>query len=153
MNDSLFPEDMIDMTIEEDEIDQVNEPVEYIGAVAFSDEDFTRDGQNAVKGSSGLDSWKEWCVNCLSIERYSSPLYSTDFGIAINEVMTAATREEAEAIFKAEAKEALEADPYERTDHVGAISFDWGTDSVKITIEVIGIDGATIDIDVNYEGR
>lgn len=152
MTESLFPEDMIDMTIEESEIEQVNTPEEYVGAVLFGD-DFTRDGQNALSGSSGVESWKEWCINCLMTERYSSPIYSTDFGIAIHAIMTADTKEEAEAKFRAEAKEALEADPYGRTDHVGNIDFIWGTDSVEITVEVHGIGGAMIDIDVKYEGR
>ena len=52
-----------------------------------------------------------------------------------------------------EAKEALEADPYGRTDYVGEITFDWGSDSVKVTVEVVGIDGAAIDFEVNLEGR
>ncbi|SCJ45740.1 Protein of uncharacterised function (DUF2634) [uncultured Eubacterium sp.] len=151
-DENLFPADMEEMTMEEEEMEELEEQDDYIGAAAF-DRDFVRDGQNSVRGASGIDSWKQWCINCLTTEREASPLYSSDFGIAITEILQATTREEAESLFKAEAKEALEADPYERTDYVSEISFDWGTDSVNVYIEVVGIDGATIDFEVNLEGR
>lgn len=150
--ENLFPADMEEMTIEEEEMEELEEQDDYIGAAAF-DSDFVRDGQNHVCGASGIDSWKQWCINCLTTEREASPLYSSDFGIAITEILQATTREEAESLFKAEAKEALEADSYERTDYVSEISFDWGVDSVNVYIEVVGIDGATIDFEVNLEGR
>lgn len=153
MNDeNLFPADMEEMTIEEEEMEELEEKNDYVGAAAF-DRDFVRDGQNSVCGASGIDSWKQWCINCVTTERDASPLYSSDFGIAISEILQAATREEAESLFKAETKEALEADPYERTDYVSEISFDWGIDSVNVYIEIVGIDGATIDFEVSLEGR
>lgn len=151
-DENLFPADMEEMTIEEEDVEELEVKDDYIGAAAF-DGDFIRDGQNSVLGASGIDSWKQWCINCLTTERNASPLYSSDFGIAISEILQAATREEAESLFKAEAKEALEADPYERTDYVSEISFAWGVDCVSICIEVVGIDGATIDFEVNLEGR
>lgn len=151
-DENLFPADMEEMTIEEEEVEELEVKDDYIGAAAF-DGDFIRDGQNSVLGASGIDSWKQWCINCLTTERNASPLYSSDFGIAISEILQASTREEAESLFKAEAKEALEADPYERTDYVSEISFAWGVDCVSICIEVVGIDGATIDFEVNLEGR
>ena len=151
-DENLFPADMEEMTIEEEDVEELEVKDDYIGAAAF-DGDFIRDGQNSVLGASGIDSWKQWCINCLTTERNASPLYSSDFGIAISEILQAATREEAESLFKAEAKEALEADPYERSDYVSEISFAWGVDCVSICIEVVGIDGATIDFEVNLEGR
>lgn len=153
MNDeNLFPADMDEMVIEEEEFEELELEAQYAGAAAF-DSDFIRDGQNSVQGAGGVDSWKQWCINCLTTERGASPLYSSDFGIAITEILQASTREEAESLFRAEAKEALEADPYERTDYVEQINFDWGTDSVNVYIKVVGIDGATIDFDVKMEGR
>ena len=56
-------------------------------------------------------------------------------------------------MFRAEANEALDAEPYGRTDYVGEMTFDWGADSVVVTIEVVGTDGATIDLEVSLEGR
>ncbi len=109
-DENLFPADMEEMTIEEEEMEELEEQDDYIGAAAF-DSDFVRDGQNCVRGASGIDSWKQWCINCLTTEREASPLYSSDFGIAITEILQATTKEEAESLFKAEAKEALAADP------------------------------------------
>lgn len=145
--ENLFPEDMEERILDEDEIGQLDEEAGYRGA-PFFDRDFVRDGQNRVKSASGVDSWKQWCMNCLSTERYQSPIYSSDFGIAISEIMAAPTRQEAESLFRAEAKEALEADPYRRTDYVGAMNFYWEGDSVKIEMEVVGISGASIDFEV-----
>ncbi|WP_160201822.1 MULTISPECIES: DUF2634 domain-containing protein [Anaerotruncus] len=147
----LFPEDLEEIEPDEDVLES-GEAAGYVGAPAF-DGDFVRDGKNCVRAASPMDAWKQWCVNCLSMERYASPLYSSDFGISLTEILQADTRAEAEAMFRAEAKEALEADPYGRTDYVGEITFDWGSDSVKVTVEVVGIDGAAIDFEVNLEGR
>lgn len=145
--EKLFPEDMEELVVDEDEIGQLERPEYYKGAPAF-DKDFIRDGQNRIKSASGVDSWKQWCMNCLTTQRHASPLYSSDFGIAISEIMAASTREEAESLFRAEVKEALEADPYQRTDYVGAVDFHWEGDSVSIEIEVVGIDGASVDFEV-----
>ena len=147
----LFPEDLEDFEPDE-EPEETEGDAGYLGAVAF-EKDFIRDGKNCVQSASPVDAWKQWCVNCLCTERYASPLYSTDFGIAITAILHAETKEEAEAMFRAEAKEALEADPYGRTDYVGEIAFAWGADSVSVTVEVVGVDGATIDFEVNLEGR
>ena len=147
----LFPEDLEEFEPDED-VTETEEDAGYLASVAF-EKDFVRDGRNRVQSASPVDAWKQWGINCLSMERYASPLYSTDFGIAITEILRADTREEAEAMFRAEAKEALEADPYGRTDYVGEMTFDWGADSVVVTIEVVGTDGATIDLEVSLEGR
>ena len=141
----LFPEDLEEFEPDED-VTETEEDAGYLASVAF-EKDFVRDGRNRVQSASPVDAWKQWCINCLSMERYASPLYSTDFGIAITEILRAGTREEAEAMFRAEAKEALEA------DYVGEMTFDWGADSVVVTIEVVGTDGATIDLEVSLEGR
>ena len=148
--ENLFPEDIDEDDIDEEEVEEAEEAVDYIGGVAFIN-DLARDGQNKVRDASGIDSWKQWCINCLMTERYTSPIYSTDFGIAITDIFNASTRAEAEAIFRAEAEEALEADPYERTDYVGMITFEWGVDAVGIVVEVVGVDGATIDFEINLE--
>ena len=71
-DENLFPADMEEMTIEEEEMEELEEQDDYIGAAAF-DSDFVRDGQNCVRGASGIDSWKQWCINCLTTEREASP--------------------------------------------------------------------------------
>lgn len=149
--ENIFPEDMEEQVAEEEEI-EMEEEADYTGAPAF-DRDFVRDGGNKVQNTSGVDSWKQWCINCLSMDRYASPLYSSDFGIDTASILEAPTREEAEALISAEVKEALEADPYERTEYVGDVDFDWKGDGVRVFVEIVGKDGGTIDIEANIEGR
>lgn len=140
--ETLFPEDFDQL------LDDADEAVEYQFGLAF-DHDFIRDGQYRIQTSSGIEAWKQWCINCLSYDRNNpSPLYSSDFGIDMNGVFQSSTRDEAENILSTEIKEALEADPYKRTEHVGNIEFTWDTDSISAAVEVVGIDEASIDIEV-----
>lgn len=145
--DALFPEDF-DVLLDEEEEDDEDEAVEYQSGLAF-DGDFVRDGQHRLQSCSGIEAWKQWCINCLSFDRNSSsPIYSTDFGIDLEAVFEADTREEAENILSAEITEALEADPYERTEHIENIAFTWGADSVSADVEIVGVDEAEIDVQV-----
>lgn len=146
MEDSLFPEDMDEFEEEENE-EELEEAAEYAQGLGF-DTDLIRDGKYSVQTSTGVDSWKQWCINCLCTERVSSPLYSTDFGISTSEAFQAEDRDEAETILASEITEALEADPYERTEQVLEIDFEWDTDSVQVDVLVAGMDGATIDLEV-----
>ncbi len=146
MAESLFPEDFDELTMEEDELENEEESTGYAPGILFGT-DFIRDGMHMLQTSAGIESWKQWCVNCLSMERFSSPLYSTDFGISTSEAFAMGNREEAETILASEITEALEADPYERVDYVSEIDFEWDTDSVAVQVEIIGIDGATIDVE------
>ena len=75
----LFPEDLEEFEPDED-VTETEEDAGYLASVAF-EKDFVRDGRNRVQSASPVDAWKQWCINCLSMERYASPLYSTDFGI------------------------------------------------------------------------
>lgn len=152
MAESLFPEDLEELTMDEDELEDEEELAGYAPGLLF-DTDFVRDGRNMLRAASGIESWKRWCVNCLATERFASPLYSTDFGISTSEAFRAGTREEAETILASEITEALEADPYERVDYVSEIDFEWGVDYVAARVEIIGVDGATIDIEVPIAER
>ena len=106
-----------------------------------------RDGQNKVPDAAGIDTWKQWCWNCLNTERYSCAAYSTDFGIQTEKARAAETHDEAEAILTFEITEALMADPYKRTKGIQEISFNWiEPDSVEVTVSIIGIDDALVDI-------
>lgn len=148
--ESLFPEDF-DMLLDEEDEDDEDEAVEYQWGLAF-EKDFIKDGQNRLQACSGIEAWRQWCINCLSFDRNSnSPIYSSDFGIDTDEVFDADSREEAENLLSTGIIEALEADPYERTEHIEGIDFTWGVDSVSANIEVVGVDEATIDVQVTIE--
>ena len=123
--------------------------VGYRPGVAFDYEkgDFMLDGMNKMLDYTGIDSWKSWCINCLSTERYKYLAYSTDFGVSTESAMKAATRSEAESILTREISEALLADPYNRTMYVEEITFDWtAPDGVTAYVIIQGIEDVTIDI-------
>lgn len=124
----------------------------YKPGVAFDYDkgDFIRDGQNKAVDATGFDSWAQWCRHNLLTERYAHRVYSTDFGIEREDAIKALTKEEAESILDRQITEALEADPYGRTDHVESVTFNWLDDSqLEVFVEVVGIENARLDLTVS----
>lgn len=148
MAENLFPEGYeLEYITEEDLI--ADKPVGYRNGIAFDYEkgDFPRDGMNKMLDSTGIDSWKSWCINCLHTERYNHLAYSTDFGIETEAAMRASSRDEAESILTRQITEALMADPYKRTAYVSNVKYDWtAPDTVVVAVTIHGIDDVTIDI-------
>lgn len=121
----------------------------YRNGISFDNErgDFRRDGGNKLLDSDGIESWKSWCINCMHTERYAHLAYSTDFGIETSAAFRASSRAEAESILTRQITEAILADPYERTEYVEDITFEWtAPDSVVIHATIHGINDVTIDI-------
>lgn len=128
----------------------------YREGIYFSPEtnDFVRDGQYRSKGATGVESWEQWCRNCLMTERGVYPCYSETFGIATREAFQAETREKAESILTREICEALPNDPYGRTKYVSDVEFTWeDSDSLSIDVTVEGIEEATINITTTIDIR
>lgn len=117
-------------------------------------EDFVRDGQYRVKSATGLESWEQWCRNCLLTERGVYPCYGDTFGISTVEAFQAETREKAQSILTREICESLMNDPYGRTKYVSDVEFEWqDSDALNIHVTVVGIDEATIDITTLLDTR
>lgn len=145
---NLFPEGYETETIKPDELKPKN-AVGYRNGVSFDDVvgDFMRDGKNKLLDSNGLESWKSWCINCIQTERYKHLAYSTDFGIEVEPALKAESREEAESILTRQISEAILADPYERTEYVELIEFDWkAPDAIEAHVVIKGKKDVTIDI-------
>lgn len=145
---NLFPEGYESEIITDEDLISEN-PVGYRNGIAFDYEagDFQRDGMNKILSSTGIQSWKDWCINCLHTERYKHLAYSTDFGIELDAVLKASGREEAENILTRQISEALMADPYGRTAYVSEITYDWtAPDTVAVSLTVHGVDDVTIDL-------
>lgn len=148
MADELFPTDMGEEIIDVDELDE-DEAVGYQPGLAFDYDtgDFIRDGRHRILDATGVEAWKQWCVNCIQTERYKHVAYNTDFGIELDAVFAATSRAEAESILTREINDAIMADPYGRTAYVDSLEYNWqGADAVEITATVVGIDDVTIDI-------
>lgn len=125
------------------------QPVGYLNGIAFDYKtgDFRRDGKNRMLDSTGIESWQSWVINCICTERYKYLAYGTDFGIELDKVFAAKTREEAESILARQITEAVLADPYGRTEYVESLAFSWPRpDAVKADAVLHGISDVTIDI-------
>lgn len=145
---NLFPESYDTEIIELEDIQPAN-TIGYKNGIAFDDElgDFIRDGKHRLVDSTGIESWKSWCINCIQTERYRHLAYGTDFGIEAEAAMKADTREASENMLTRQISEALMADPYERTEYVQEIEFDWTEpDAIAVYVVIIGKDDVTIDI-------
>lgn len=148
MADNLFPEGALEEGITAEDLQQ-EAPIGYRGGAAFDYKtgDFLRDGTGKILSCNGIESWKAWCIHCISTERYAHLGYSTDFGIETGPAFRAETREEAESHLTREITEALLADPYGRTAYVENIVFHWmGSDGVLVQMEIRGIEDVSIDI-------
>lgn len=146
---NLFPAGYENEIVVLEDITTINEKVGYKQGIAF---DYDKGGielnsKNQIKDATGIESWRQWCINCMSIEKGSLNCYSGDIGIETREAFNADSRELAEALLTKTITEGLMADPYGRTSYVEDITFDWiNNDSVVVDVTVVGIDDATIDI-------
>lgn len=127
----------------------------YKPSIFFDDNsgDILCDGQKRLITASGVDAWRQWCINCLETERGVYPSYSTDFGICTKKVFLSGDKATAEAILENEIIAALMADDYKRTRSVSDFVFDWiAPDAVTVSMSITGITGAQIDISVKVGG-
>jgi len=145
---NLFPSGYESETLSPEEVGAPESASGYAPGVYF-DGDLRRDGKFRLVEATGVESWEQWCKKCLLTERYSSPCYSTDYGIEIQEAMAAGSRELAESILTRQISEALMADPRGRTQYVSGVDFTWLDDGrVEIAVSATGIDNATADFTV-----
>lgn len=136
--------------------EEVEEPfVGYRPGIAFDfyQGDFMLDGKNMMLRSTGIESWKSWCYNCVSTQRYRHLAYDSDFGVDTGPAFRAESREEAESWLTREITEAILADPYQRTKYIEDMTFDWiAPDTVLIHLTLYGVQDVTIDFDVTLKG-
>lgn len=151
----LFPEDFDKEELDIQEIEeQLEEPAGYKKGICFDDSlgDFKRDGTMKLVECSGIESWIQWCMKMLQTKRYVCQAYSDDIGIDLERAFTAKSREEAESILRQEITEALEADPYGRTEFVQSVEFQWkDSDSIEASCVVVGMDSNEIELTITME--
>lgn len=126
-----------------------DKPIGYRGGVVWDETigDFVRDGKNMLLDATGVESWKQWVINCLETERFKHLAYDTDFGIEMDAVFGASSREEAESILCRQINEALLADPYQRTAYIESMELNWtAPDAIELYLTIRGIDEVSIDL-------
>lgn len=151
---NLFPAGYDGETITADDLIEKKQ-TGYRNGVAWDEEagDFVRDGKNMLQDSTGIESWKQWCVNCLETERYKHRAYSTDFGIEMDAVFGATSLEEAESILVRQITEAIMADPYRRCSYIEGLNIEWtAPDAIQVYLVIHGVDDVTIDITAYITG-
>lgn len=145
---SLFPEDI---DLEEDELEEEDES-EVIGykiAPYFDSKsgEFLTNGKGQIIEADGVTAYTQWCENVIATDRYNHDAFSDDIGIDCDEIFAAADREEAETIIESEISEALECDPYGRTQYVQNVECEWiAPDTVAVTVEVVALDNELVTI-------
>lgn len=145
---NLFPEGYENEVIRPDDLVS-NRPIGYKGGALFDYElgDFARDGKKQIMNADGIESWKAWCVNCVLTQRYKYLGYSTDFGIELDKVFAAPSREAAENILTRQITEAILADDYGRCEYIERIDYEWTEpDGVRVRAILHGIEDVTIDV-------
>lgn len=147
--ESLFPEDIDDL--DEDIVE--NEDEENIGykiAPYFDSQigEFLLNGSGQIVDADGVTAWQQWCENVIATDRYNHDSYTDDIGIDYDEIFQSNDQEEIETLLETEIAEALECDPYGRTQFVQNVTFEWiDSTTVIVSVDVVGIDNEMITID------
>lgn len=155
MDEELFPGDIDDL----DDIDSEDEEddEEVIGYKAGPLFDayigkFVLDGHGRIVTADGVEAWKEWCENVIVTDRYNHDSYTDDIGIDYDEIFQSEDRDEIETLLETEISEALECDPYGRTQYVQGIDFEWiSPTEVVVSVDVVGMDNEIINITATLE--
>lgn len=145
---NLLPEGYEDEVITIEDIED-DKPIGYRNGLSFDEEfaDFRRDGKNRIMDSDGIESWRSWVINCMRTERYKHLAYSSDFGIELDLVFGAESRDEAESILTRQITEAILADPYERTEYIDNIEIQWtAPDALLLSATLHGLQNVSIDV-------
>ena len=146
---NLFPEDIDDL--EEEDIDEEeDEDVGYKMAPYFDSKlgEFLLSGSGQIITADGVTAWQQWCENIIATDRYNHDSYTDDIGIDYDAIFQLDEREEKESELETEISEALECDPFGRTQYVQDISFEWLSDTeVIVQVDVVGMDNEMISIE------
>lgn len=147
-SESLFPEDIDE---EEDDInEEEDEDVGYKVAPYFDSRlgEFLLNGSGQIITADGVTAWQHWCENIIATDRYNHDSYTDDVGIDYDEIFKLGDQEEIETALETEISEALTCDPYNRTQYVQDISFEWLSDTeVIVRIDIVGMDNEIISVD------
>jgi phage baseplate assembly protein W len=117
----------------------------------FSKGDFVRDPTNKVVATDTLAAWVQWCQKALMTQRYRHLAYSSDYGSEFEDLIGQAyTHAAIESEIKRMTTEALMVHPYTQT--VDNFTFEWDTDCVKFTCDLMSIMGETAHLTYSLEG-
>lgn len=147
-NNSLFPVFKVPKLL--DAATEVENRNKYSIYFDFVKGDFVQDGTGKIQKASPYDAWVQWCLKTVNTQRWAFMSYNDDIGVEIEEAFRETSKKAIESELMKTIDEALMADPYERTVYVRDFKFDWGVDSLHVTLTVKGIWEQDAIIEVNY---
>jgi hypothetical protein len=113
--------------------------------------EFIENGARQPLYGNGADAWRLWCIKSILTQRFAHFGYSSDIGIEAVEAFRESDRQAQESAFERTITEALLADPAGRTQAVRDFRFDWWSDRLFISCDVVGVDGNNVEISANLE--
>lgn len=142
--DYVFPEELEEEELQLEEMNEAvnEEPSGYRKSICFDEVagDFKQDGTKKLMEADGVEAWIQWCMKSLQTKRYVCQAYSDDIGIDTDQIFQSADRKEVENLLRREIVDALEADPYGRTEMVQSVEFQWIDDTtVEVLCKIVGV--------------
>ena len=146
---NLFPEDLNE-DIEDEAFDEEEEEVVGFKVSPHFDldtGDFMIDGSGSIITADEVEAYVQWCAAVLATDRYNHDSYSSDIGIDYDEIFAAVDREEAVMILESEISEALQCDPYGRTEYVQNVECEWvGPDEINVSVEIVALGNELVTV-------
>lgn len=131
---------------------KAKKPVDYKKSYLFDYHtgDFVRGTANRIPFADGKEAWKQWCMKTVATQRYACRAYNNAIGIDRDSLYQISRRAEVEASLSADIRDALLADPAERTTFVSGFQFIWEENYVRVSFNVIGAEGEseTLQVDI-----
>lgn len=118
-----------------DDVEDLEQPVEYKRSYYFDFEagDFVV-AAGKVETTDGYHAWVQRCVKAVLTERYRYLAYTDDYGSEIEEMRSAASRDQAEDLAEETITDALLADP--ATGSVSDFAFEWNGAHVQVEFTI-----------------
>lgn len=118
----------------------------------FTKGDFVLDEQGRLKTATEAEAWEQWCIKTIQTQRYAFMSYSDNYGVELEEIFSETSKAIKEAMIENSISEALLADPYGRTAYIKDFSFKWQTDSVIISLTIVGTENQERGVTIELQG-
>ena len=110
--------------------------------------DLRVDSTGKIVEANERDTWLQWCEKAL-LTQYKAFLGYDWFGVDLEYALSQLDKQAREDAIEQEIKLALMSDPARRTLELSNFAFEWGSDSVRVSFNLIGADGYTGELSVN----
>jgi hypothetical protein len=110
----------------------------------FNIDNTVSDGSGGFELTDGQTAFVQWWLHALRVEQNKYRIYPSGYGIDIQGIMSATTREAAQSIFQRNVQGLPAYDTFNRTKSVQNFSFTWEGDAMRVFFEVVGNNGTIV---------